>query len=69
MLFVDFTLQLPLAQSTAYAAVPVPVKQVNPVHGAASVLAKQLSVFEQHPTTVAVVAVPVYDAVHEVAHE
>ncbi len=57
---------------TAYAAVPIPVKQVNPVHVAAAVLAKQLSPVPQHPTTVVDVDVDVYDATHEVvvaAHE
>jgi hypothetical protein len=67
-LFIRFTLQVPPAQSTVGVAEPEVVKQVNVVHGAAVPLAKQLSVV-QHPTTVVCVAVPVYDAVHELAHE
>jgi hypothetical protein len=52
------------------AAEPIPVLQSNPDHvGAAAVLAKQLSAFEQHPTTVVAVVVAVYDAVHVAAHE
>jgi hypothetical protein len=42
------------------------------VNGAATVLAKQLSAFEQHPNIVVSVVVAVYDAVHEeivAAHE
>ncbi len=47
----------------------VPVLQSNPVHVAATVLAKQLSPVAQHPTTVVCVAVDAYDAVHVAAHE
>ena len=65
-----FTEQVPFVHVTVVGAVPVPVKQVNPVHGAASVLAKQLSPVAQHPTTVVDADVDVYDAVHEgAAHE
>ena len=64
-MLIYFTWQEPPAQPTE----PVAVLQVNPVHVAAAVLAKQLSVSLQHPTTVVCVAVPVYDGVHEVAHE
>ncbi len=60
---------MPPAHVTAYAAEPVPVKQVNPVHVAGAVLAKQLSVLLQHPTTVAVDGAPVYAGVHGEAHE
>ena len=48
---------------------PVPLKQVNPVHVAAAVLAKQLSPVAQHPTTVVCDVVAVYAGVHVAAHE
>ena len=66
-------MQDPLVHATVFIEEPVPLKQVNPVHVAAAVLAKQLSPVAQHPTTVVCgVAVTVYDAVHEetvAAHE
>ena len=49
--------------------VPVPTLQTNVVHGAAAVLAKQLSAKLQQPTTVVCEAVAVYEAVHVAAHE
>jgi hypothetical protein len=55
---------VPLVHATVFIEEPVPLKQVNPVQGAATVLPKQLSAFEQHPTIVVVDVVAVYDAVH-----
>ncbi len=62
-------MQVPLVHAIVVTPAPVPVQQVNPVQVAATVLAKQLSPVSQHPTTVVVVVVAVYDGVHEVAHE
>ncbi len=59
-----FTWQEPPAHPTVVAAVPTPVLQSNPVHGAGSVLAKQSLAVEQHPTTVVCVPVDAYDGVH-----
>ena len=62
-------MQDPLVHATVVIEEPVPLKQVNPVHVAAAVLAKQLSPVAQHPTTVVCDVVDVYDAVHVAAHE
>ncbi len=59
-------MQEPLAHATVVTVEPVPTWQVN---GAAAVLAKQSSAFEQHPTTVVDPDADVYDAVHVAAHE
>ena len=66
MILFYFTWQAPFAQPTE----PVLVLQINPAHAVAgAVLAKQLSVLLQHPTTVAVDGAPVYAGVHGEAHE
>ncbi len=66
MIFIYFTLQVPFVHPTE----PEPVLQINPDHVvAAAVLAKQLSPVAQHPTTVVVVDVVIYDGVHVAAHE
>ena len=62
LVFIYFTLQLPLAHPTE----PVLVLQSNPVHVAAAVLAKQSLPVEQHATTVVcgVAVTDAYDGVH-----
>jgi hypothetical protein len=62
-------MQVPLVHATVFIEEPVPLKQVNPVHVAAAVLAKQLSPVAQHPTTVVCDVVAVYAGVHVAAHE